>query len=173
MSLLLNLIGACDKLFELVFWEIIISLACLVGSGLSCIFHQQNILHNEFIPGRSFMYIKSKSGLSTNLCRTLYIIFFHSYVWPFKTTVVKVVHLQHHKRLKWFHHAKHYQRLLTPLTSTVGFSSKSVQFYELLIIIGQYVNLLLESQIRKSIILEIVEKGIIYNSFKKFPENRK
>ena len=58
-------------------------------------------------------------------------------------------------------------------TLTVGFSSKSVEFYELFIIIGQYINLLLESQIRKSIILEIVEKGIIYNSFKKFPENRK
>ena len=101
-----------------------ISLACLVASGLSCIFHLQNILHNGFIPGRSFIYIKSKSGLSTDLCRTLYIIFFHSYVWPFKTTVVKVVHLQHHKRLKWLHHAKHYQRLLTPLASTVGFFIK-------------------------------------------------
>ena len=37
MSLLLNLIGGCDKLFELVFQGKITSLACLLGSGLNCI----------------------------------------------------------------------------------------------------------------------------------------
>ena len=39
MSLLLNLIGGCYKLFELVFREKITSLACLLGSRLNCIFH--------------------------------------------------------------------------------------------------------------------------------------
>ena len=37
ISLLLNLIGGCYKLFELVFGEKITSLACLVGPGLNCI----------------------------------------------------------------------------------------------------------------------------------------
>ena len=38
-----------------------------------------NILHNEFIPsGRSFMYIKNKSGPSTDPCGIPDIIFLHS-----------------------------------------------------------------------------------------------
>ena len=38
-----------------------------------------NILHNEFIPsGRSFMYVKGKSGPSTDPCGTPDFIFLHS-----------------------------------------------------------------------------------------------
>ena len=39
MSLLLNLIGGYDKLFELAFQDKITSLAYLLESGLNCIFH--------------------------------------------------------------------------------------------------------------------------------------
>ena len=39
MASLLNLIGGCNKLFELVFPEKITSLVCFLGSGLDCIFH--------------------------------------------------------------------------------------------------------------------------------------
>ena len=39
MSVLLNLICGCYKLFELVFREKITSLACFLGSGLNEIFH--------------------------------------------------------------------------------------------------------------------------------------
>ena len=83
-------------LFGFVFGEKITSLACLLGSGLrsslrlladlcmSETFEKRdvssaNILHNEFIPsGRSFMYIKNKSGPSTDPCGIPDIIFLHS-----------------------------------------------------------------------------------------------
>ena len=43
------------------------------------IYYISNVIHNEFIPsGRSFMYIKIKSGPSTDPCVTPDIVFLHS-----------------------------------------------------------------------------------------------